>query len=446
MKVRKASLLLLLLLLIPIISYAGGKQEATGPKTLRVVEYFLADIGNTAQYNMVKTQYNMFEAKYGCKLDISSFSWSDAHQQLQIMAEAGALPDTAIYWFMNAGPLFVAKGYLESLEPYIKREGADFEKKYNPSVLLKINKTTYGIPYAHADMALYVNNDLLAENGIAGPPKTWQDLRTTSIKVNNPSQGVFGLAMDGGDEESLLSIAPFIAQNGGHVGKYNGKMNINSAATVEAIQFVVDLATKDKVIPAYISNGFKQAREIFNAGKSAYLVDASWNLKQIMPKETEFKWDVSLLPRGKQPGTSVPMGDGAWTIFSTSKNKDLAWELIKWMTSGPAAKQIVAARGSFPTASKELDQVQLADPKAGKYYETFLEQLKLGNALDVYGEMPAKLQGALDVWKEEFHASVLGDKTVRQAMDTVASKWDKMNQEWNAEYGKFTKDSAEQIW
>jgi len=160
--------LALVLMLIPLLSYGGGKQEGTGPKTVRVVEYFLADIGNTQQYNMVKMQYNMFEAKFGCKLDITSFSWSDAHQQLQIMAEAGALPDTGIYWFMNAGPLFVAKGYLESLEPYIKKEGSEFEKIYNPSVLLKINKTTYGIPYAHANMGLYVNNSLLADNGFSG--------------------------------------------------------------------------------------------------------------------------------------------------------------------------------------------------------------------------------------------------------------------------------------
>ncbi len=256
---------------------------------------------------------------------------------------------------------------------------------------------------------------------------------------------MYGIVLNGGDEESLLVLSTFIAQNGGHVGMYKGKMGINSPESVEAIQFVVDLIN-DGVVPGVVSSGFKQARDIFNAGKAAFLIDGSWNLKYIMPKETDFVWTTAMLPKGKMNGTSWPIGDSAYSIFSTSKEKQLAWEFIKYMASEAVLKQVSESRVSYPTVSVAVNSSQLANITYGKYIKGFYDQLKAGNILDIYGEMPPQLQFSFASWKTELHKAVLGEKSVKEAMDAVAADWTRLMSEWEKQYGKYSKIPLEVKW
>jgi ABC-type glycerol-3-phosphate transport system substrate-binding protein len=426
----------------------AASETQQGKKTLNVVEYFLSDVGNTVQFDMITKVYADFEAKMKCDLNISSYSWSDCNKQLMIMAEGGQLPDVALYGFEFVGPVLVAKGVVENLDPYFAKDSPDLVSDVENRIVMKLNNQIYGFPYTLGNIALYVNGDLLEKNGFTAAPKTWQELRDMALKCTDASKGVYGLALNGGDEESLLCIAPFIAQNGGHVGLFEGKQGINQPASVEAIQFVVDMANKDKSIPGYVSSGFKEAREIFNSGNAAFLIDASWNLKGIMPKNVAFNWYTTTLPAGKQNGSSIAIGDSGYSIFSTSENKELAWEFVKNMTlNEEVLKQIVIARMSYPTVSKKVNEFQIANETYGKYIKAFSDQLKLGNALDIYDEMPNQVADALTIWKDEFQKAVLGEKTVQAAMDSVAAGWDKLNADWSTQFGdKYKKDVIPQDW
>ena len=82
------------------------------------------------------------------------------------------------------------------------------------------------------------------------------------------------------------------------------------------------------------------------------------------------------------------------------------------------------------------------DPETGKLIKPFNDQLELGNVIDVYGEMPILLETALNAWKEEFHRAILGQKSVQEAMDAVATAWVKLDKEFTEKYGEIKKDSA----
>ena len=62
---------------------ASGQEEK---KVLSIVEYYLADIGNTEQYNKMMAVYNSFEAEFGCKLDINSYSSAMLLLSIQLTA------------------------------------------------------------------------------------------------------------------------------------------------------------------------------------------------------------------------------------------------------------------------------------------------------------------------------------------------------------------------
>ena len=447
-KLFKKSIIMLICIFIMVgfllATAASGQEEK---KVLSIVEYYLADIGNTEQYNKMMVVYNSFEAEFGCKLDINSYSWSDSGMQLMIMNEANALPDVAQYWYMGYGPLFVAKGMLDPMDSFIA-ETPNVKDNIEQRIMLKINGKAYGISNNMMDLGLYVNKTILDKNGIKAAPKTWQELRDTAIKCTDNTKGIYGIALDGGDEESLLVAATFIAQNGGHVGLFEGKQGINQPAAVEAVQFIVDMVNKDKSVPGYISSGMKEARDIFCSGGTAFLIDGANNIRQIIPKNPEFEWYTTTLPMGKQNGTSIAPGDTGYSLCSTSKNKDLAWEFIRYMTlNEEVVKQIITSRINYPVSLKSLNEFQLASETYGKYLIPFDDQLKLGGILDFYSEMPNQIQSALNIWREQLHLAVLGKITVQEAMNAVASGWDKLNADWVTQYGTGTaKTVAPPIW
>lgn len=417
-----------------------------GKPTLKLVEFMMADTDDQDWLNMIGGLYTSFEEENNCTLDIITYSWGDVHMQLQVMGEAGDLPDVANYWIANMGALFAAEGYTVSLDSFIEKEGEDFLKQFDTRLLVKYNGQVYGLPGATGNMGLYVNKTLLEENGFTESPKTWEEFREICIAVTDEAEGIWGIAMNGGDAEAMLQISPFIAQSGGHVGYFNGKMNINSPLTVEGIQFVVDLVNKDKVVPGYISSGYKEARDIFYAGKSAFLIDAAWSLHGILTKETDFEWYTTTLPKGKMDGTGISVGDSAASMFEGTKYPDLSWELVKHLSSYEYLEPICAGMLYWPTISEDLNQQMIDDPNTGYLIKPFNDQLELGNVIDVYGEMPIKLEAALNVWKEELHKAVLGEKSVQEAMDAVAEAWFKLDEDFLEEYGEFEKESAGEMY
>jgi multiple sugar transport system substrate-binding protein len=426
---------------------AETTEEATVEKpTLKLVEFMMADTDDQEWLNMISGLYTKFEEENNCTLDITTYSWGDVHMQLQIMGEAGGLPDVANYWIANMGALFAAKEYTVPLDPFIEKEGEEFLQEFDTRLLVKYNDQVYGLPAATGNMGLYVNKTLLEEAGFTEAPKTWDEFREMCIAVTNEAEGIWGIALNGADSEAMLQISPFIAQNGGHVGYYNGEIAINSPETVEALQFVADLINVDKVVPGYVSSGYKEARDIFYAGKSAFLIDAAWSLHGILTKETDFEWYTTTLPEGKMAGTGISVGDSAASIFAGTKYPELSWELVKYLASYDYLEPICAGMLYWPTISEELNQKMIDDPETGYLIKPFNDQLELGNVLDVYGEMPIELEAALNLWKEEYHKAILGEKTVQDAMDTVAEGFAKLDEEFLAKYGAFEKESAGEMY
>jgi len=257
-----------------------------------------------------------------------------------------------------------------------------------------------------------------------------------TIKLTDPANGIYGLALNGADSEILLQIVPFIAQNNAKVGKVDGEIMINSPETVEAIQFVMDLINKDKVVPSYTTYGFQQTRESFMSGKVGMIIDGPWTIPLIQSKNPEFEWHTATLPKGKVDGTSISIGDTEYGMFTTSKNKDLCWEFLKFMTSEEINYEWIKGAADLPAVKSVAEK---DDIKNDPYLKPFLDQLELGNVIDQYRELPPQLESALDKFTKELQAAALGQKTVQEAMDTVASEWDKLYETWEEDYGEYTR-------
>jgi len=392
------------------------------------VKMRLWEWSRTEHPEQMQAIYGEFERRYNVKLEISSPNVYELVKKLLIAAEAVEVPDLMELFASHDLPQLAALGALECLNPYLDKEG--LWDKYDPRFLPTYRGKIYSLPLGGSMMGLLYNKDMFQKAGIARPPRTWEQLVLIGQKLTNLEKGIYGLALNGADEESLIVAASFIVPNGSHVGKFNKKIWINTPESIEAVQFIFDLNNKYKITPFYPETTFKIAREMFRKQKAAMLIDASWVIPHFV--DAPFEWAITTLPERKCFGTPSAFDDTMYAMSSRTPHKNLAWEFLKYMT---ANEEVVSNMAGFEFKFPGLKTVwERKEFKESPYLHYGFEYLESGVTVPLYAELPCQRVKAIDIFKSEMHAGILGMKTAKQAMDTVAKKWSELFERWKEKY------------
>ena len=191
---------------------------------------------------------------------------------------------------------------------------------------------------------------------------TWAELRQTAIALTEPDRDGepdrYGLGL----EPHLVRVAPFVWQNGGALVDGEGapsRLTLDTTEAQEAIQFVLDLARKDGVVPNRTAEAIQSHRERFYAGNIAMYVDS----RRIVPTlrtAAQFEWDVAPLPRGKQTA-NVLHSDG-YCLAAASKVKDAAWTFIEYALGDQGQVHASRAGRTVPSLIEVANSDAFLDP------------------------------------------------------------------------------------
>ncbi len=292
---------------------------------------------------------------------------------------AGQGPDV---WYHYYAPEIATHGFLEDLTPYMKRDGVDPEKIWFPigRIRAQYKGHYYGAPRDVTAAFIVYNKDIFDAAGVSYPKPGWtfEDFRKTAIALTDPKKGVYGagaiVGSMGGLEWSPFSFnlgTDFVSPDGHKVVGY-----MDTPASIKAFQMFMDLTRKDKVTaPEGLQQQFGEL--VFLSGKIAMQSVSTWEIPALKEK-AKFRWGVVEPPRFNKDTEEIPWTDAyLYYMWSGSKHKDAAWELIKFL-SGPEAAKIIADAGVWtpnsPAVWKEkgLDK----DPVWGVAWE----QLQKSNA------------------------------------------------------------------
>jgi len=335
--------------------------------------------------------YGEFERRYNVKLEISSPNYYELAKKLLIAAEAAEVPDLMELWASGDLPL-LAQVALECLDPYLDKEG--LRDKYDSRFLPTYRGKIYSLPLGGAVMGLLYNKDMFQKAGIARPPRTWEQLVLIAQKLTHPEKGEYGLVMNGSDD-SLVDLGAFIASNGSHLGKFNGKIWINSPESVEAVQFIIDLNNKYKVMPFLPEMSWKTSREMFKKQKTAMIVDASWVVPHYV--DAPFEWAITTFPERKWFGYVSAFDDTMYGMSRRTPHKDLAWEFLKYMT---ANEETVSKMAGFEFKLPGLKAVwEKKEFKENPYLRYSYEYLESGVNVNGYTDLPYQRTKAIDIFK-----------------------------------------------
>lgn len=394
--------------------------------TLKLVEV----ITSPERTEVLQKLVDDFEAANpGVTVEITSLPWGQAFEKLATMVSGGDIPDVVEMpdtWLA----LYAGSDQLASLEGHIAawEHGPTLTDK--TLAMGRQAGDAYMIPYGFYLRAMFYNKKLLAEAGVAEPPKTMEEFMAASEAVSK-LDGKYGYCLRGGPGGTNGWIMMAATMNGtNEFFTADGKSRVNEPGSVAGIQFLIDMYQKGYAPKDSVNWGFNEIVAGFYSGTCAFLdqdPDALIAIAERMPAE-----DFAVIPMPVGPaGKAFPtIGFAGWSIFKTTQHEDEAWKLVASL-SAPEANATWAKRVGVIPIHKGADQ----DP----FFQT--EQFK-GWFEELNGEqyVPTVMPTYLEQWGyfgstvvlESAQQALLGQRTAQDVADEWATFLTDEQTKWKA--------------
>jgi multiple sugar transport system substrate-binding protein len=286
------------------------------------------------------------------------------------------------------------------------------------------------LPYGFYLRALFYNKAAFRQAGLAGPPRTMEDLRADAARIAQlPGKSGYCLRGGPGGLNGWVMFAAAMAGNN-EFFHADGTSTFNDPEWVAGTTWLIDLY-KDGLAPKDSINwGFNEVVAGFYAGACAMVdqdPDALIALNQRMKPE-----DYGVAPWPKGPsGKSYPtLGYVGWSIFKKSEHKELSWSLVTAL-GGPAGNLVWNKRtGALPVYTEAAKDPFYSDP----VYQGWFAELADPDVVPTV--MPTDLPGFA------YFADSLVVRSSQQALLGQISPAT-MNKQWAAYLNKAKRKQAE---
>lgn len=391
MKIRKVLTIALILLLV-VTGFALAQKKFAG-KTIRVL-YFSATYADAA-----KEYAKEFEATTGAKVEVVDFPYLTLYEKMGLSLSSGDDSYDAVtpacQWDGEFEP------FMEDLTPYIQKDKFD-SADIIPNLWEqsgKWNNRIMGIPFSNTPQTLAYRTDLIKKF-----PTTWDEFFAVCDKLNNPSKNFYALAIPG-LKEQMSGLWMMVQWSlGGRWADADWNLTIDSMETRKSLEIAKRwLKYADPAAPAW---GLGESDAAFLNGNAA--IAFSWPTLGIAPNgdnpaksKIVGKWAIAPIPFEKNGVTVLSSWDIG--IPKAAKNKDVAWEWIKFYTS--KEKQLLNFT-KYSILPSRISVWQLPAVKNNK----------------LYPHWQASKQGAVIWWR--IPAGTMAETYVRDAVaNYITNQW-----------------------
>ena len=412
----KSGLILVILAILLLSACAGGGKEAssspdgkegnkaTDKVTIRFATWDSDD--NLTLQQKIIDKFN--EAHPNITVSLEAYG-SEYDTKLAAGMGANDAPDVMYMWNY---PTY--KNALEQLDSYIEKEGAGFKDNFYET-LWNYNSSdgkVLGLPVGYTTHVIYYNKDLFDKAGVPYPKSgwTWDDLQAAAKKLNNPSESVSGFAFSGKPDPYDFEMFLWGNETAYIDEKGNLQGNVNSEKSIEVLTMFQNMLKEGYAITTEGSGSTEM-----KSGKVAMFSNGAWSIGGL--KEAGINFGVVELPvfRG---GKSVSIVSSSGISMSkNSKNKDAAWEFIKFWTSEEANKARIDYELPVLKSVVESEKLQQDELKRVFYHMLELSEgyTPASYKVENWSEISEKL-GL--VFEQIFNPSTLTDP--KSALDEAA--------------------------
>jgi multiple sugar transport system substrate-binding protein len=336
-------------------SIAGAALAGYAPTVIGKAKRFSGVTLNVACWNatypLLLAEYIAeFEALTGAKVNYQTSGFVIYNQRADLeLSTKGAGFDVLNITFIYTNR-WIGNGWLTPLEPYINDRNKtptdwDFQD-FLPGAVSPLRDSkgaVYGVPWVtDSGMAISTRYDLLQAAGL-GMPDTFDDLEKAAAAVHK-KDGVYGFLTD---NHWGFWYPPFLQGYGGDIFRNapNDLMpTLNSPEAIAAAEQLSRIVSKSGP-PGAGAMAFGQAQEMLKEGKANLSTVTHVTGMELARPGSKVAGTLrfALCPRGPK-GRFPGIASHGWGIPEGSRNKEAAWEFIRWATSKQLLSRMVSEK------------------------------------------------------------------------------------------------------
>lgn len=218
-------------------------------------------------------------------------SWDNLNDVITTKIQGNKAPD-----IMNGGPFagFVGDDLLYPMKEVVSAATlADFQDAFVANA--SVDGVQYGAPLLASARALFVNEDLLAQAGVAVVPTTWDGLLDAAKKISAIGGGVAGYGMPLGSEEAQGESAIWFYGAGGGFGDAS-KITIDTPQNMKAAQFIQKMVTEGATQADAGATDRSPLMDVFVQGKIGMIIGLPPTVGQIAEGNPELNYSINPIP------------------------------------------------------------------------------------------------------------------------------------------------------
>lgn len=419
---RKAIILSLAFVLLVGAVFAQGSAES---KSDVIKLTFVETMTSPARTQVLQELIAEYEAlNPGIEIELVSPPYEQSDNKLTMMLNSNQELDI-IETRDHTVKQFVNNGKLVDLTPYLAEwdETADL-MDLTMQAAKTVNDTPYLIPQGFYVKALLVRTDVLDKYGIE-IPTTMDELYAACKEITGKAPGQYGYALRGKSQIFKISDIQMLP-NVGNVSTDNiyestdGKYVFDNDAGRKAIEQYIDLY-KTACPSDAINWGFNEQINGFVSGTTPFLIQDPDTLSSLAGQIEDDQFEVVMVPVGTTGKRYLDYGFSGFSIPTTSKHPDEAWDFIAWISSAENNARFCKSYGPLPVHNSTYEN----DPYFSTgHYKAWAEELNDENTVFVRYPLDAPQYPAWQQFQEQtMQALLMGNITVDEAIADWAEYW-----------------------
>lgn len=316
-------------------------------------------------------------------------------------------------------PFLVNYNALYPLNDYYSKE---IKKKLYPQSIKAISykNNYYGFNWANGPHILYYNKNILFD--CFGKKdlgfKYYDDFSEYLNHLYAKYKGnIIPLCLPFNNTDLRFVLNHFIyiflfSFEGGIVNE-RGEIVFNSENNIKAFTWLKSFINKGHV---ELNLEINDARKVFADGKMAFWIDGPW-YKNIIPtinKKADIDVGFRVLPKNPSGLSYSPLSNHILSVSNQSKNKEIAIELIKYITMDKGISEYYYKKtGMLPASKEEIDTNPAYDDEFGKVLK---KQMETAVPIpDAYPGFPYAMNFCTKACREIF----IGDKNIISVLNNT---------------------------
>jgi len=286
-------------------------------------------------------------------------NYDETVTKLQQAIPAGTAPDLSMVERAYV-ELFADAEVLEDLKPYLESSGMS-ESDFVAGLMG--HSTFHGklvsLPLNRSTPILHVNKTMLDENGLS-VPATWEELKTVAnaLVVKEGDQITrYGYTMP---YDTWYPIAMITQANGTFFNEDNTSIGFFDNGVGEKVfSFLKEMQSTGALYYPPAQDSGSITNQMFVEGKVGMMFQSTGAIGGLM-SNVDFEYVTAFLPQDEKYAN--PTGGANIVMLSDAKQKEAAWEFVRWMMNEPeGALQFVVDTGYLPFMAKMVESQLIQD-------------------------------------------------------------------------------------